>query len=798
MPLQPQKSHSSAETGPNYRNRHSNPETSAVVKPALENRKWSTIFSTRKRTRQSLRSDTNYDTFPGSLSPFKDDKIQTDIQLLRKSIQRIKSKTASNVDVAYEEYEKVRDASRERCKALLNMSLQRRETLLVSPTTTTTASAGLEVRPASSLDVLSLADTRSSISTNSIGEALPQSTTHDDHYVAVVREWERCLQELSEAIRKSLQDTYNEHNQHPTPEGFERICKDKMARKDTIKSMRDISVSKVLSEDLGFFPKYDIRFRNYDQMKKDLALMHPQVPTPEPEISPEREIVTRIISASGDVMLEFANRDAPSYPVFRFRVSSSVLADKSSFFKRLFNSDAKSISDDHVFHHGQQSLPTSLFGSDVKLYSLPETELNRKDSLEILLHAAHGENNRLPRDIEFEQFVAIAEVCLRYHCTSPLEYSVEVSWLPQWADKTVPAMRDGLLLISYAFGLPADFTHLSRAAILHTPDDAALDAKPWPQPIRDQIRARRHAYTAQVYDRCRALLREYTTPAEYADPDALPGGILQPVGKTRCARGYPECDAANLGWIVMCLRDLGVLPHVLLVPAPSPSPSATNLLPPQSHPPPPPPKRSLAQLLGALSRMTSHVHAHGGVACDFAPAFRLEMRDIEACVEGLRLADVPSPSASSAPSHGQGFWALSRANPEYPRVFNTCATAAGAGVGTTKALEGEKALREDTRLRILMAVRNTRDLRALAGVNRAFYGTWRRNRGVLVRSILGRMPEVGVLGQRVGVNGWEGEGKGGGKGREDGGRRGAVKMFPEKENKYLRDEKDRGLFFGGR
>ncbi|KAI1634757.1 hypothetical protein F4809DRAFT_665173 [Biscogniauxia mediterranea] len=745
MPLQPQKSHSSAEMDANHRSRHSNPETSAVVKPPLKDQKrfLSALFPKKPPAGKSPRSDANYDVFPGKLPSLKDDKTHADIQQLRKSIRKIKN--TSNVDSAYEEYEKIRDTSREICKALLNMSLQRREPLLVSPTTTAT-SAGLETQPGSLVDDLSSANTRSSISTNSLADASQQLATQNDQYLAVVREWERCLQELSEALRKSLQDTYDEHDQNPTSDGFEKICKDKAARRVTIQNMRNVSVSKTLSEDPGFFPKYDIRFRNYDQMKKDLVLMRSQMTPDEPEISPEREVVTRTILASGDVMLEFANRDAPNHPVLRFRVSSSVLADKSSFFRRIFNSDAKAILDDHVCH-GQQLPPAPSNGGDVKLYSIPGIELNRKGSLEILLHAAHGCSGRMPGNIEFEKFVAIAEVCLRYQCTLPLEYFVKHMWLPQWARRVTADMFDGLLLISYTFGLPADFTYMSRAAILNLVDEADLESKCWPQNIKDKIRAKRRAYIAQVYECCRSLLLEYISPStdSYIDPDQIHNGILEPIGKTRCSKGCPECDASNLGWIMMTFRDLGILPHVI------PSAIFTDLLPPPSPSPPRPPTRSLAQLLGALRLTTSHVRSHDGVACDFAPAFRRAVADIEACVAGLTLADVSPPNNSSNSNNNNnsksGCWALSEGTPDLDRAFFFFSAPHTTPSGsrrrrrrtppppttTTTTTDLDTRLREDTRLRVLAAADSARDLRALALANRAFYATYRRNRAVLER-----------------------------------------------------------------
>ncbi|KAI1506034.1 hypothetical protein F5X99DRAFT_177978 [Biscogniauxia marginata] len=644
MPLQPQRSNSSAEMYGNNRPLRSTSDASAVAKLRLENRKWSLSHMWAKS--RSLGSenlipktlggkppnfDANSAAFPGKLPSFISDSILADIQQLRKYTRKIKG--ISNVDTAYKEWEKIQENPREICKRLLNVSSQHREPSLVSPTTT----ASSQNQPESSLDILSIADTRSSISTSSLADALQQSTTQDDQHIATVLDWERCLERLSEAFRKSLLDTYNEYEQNPTPGGFEKICMDKTARKHAIQRMRNASIVKMLSADLDFFPKYDLRLRDYSQMKKDLEQIRSQLHADESESSPERPVRTHIISAGGDVMLEFANTTLPNHPIYRFRVSASMLADKSPLFRRMLNPDSKGVLDAYALPLS----PTLSHSSEPKLYLMPETELNTESSLEILLHAAHGDNTLLSGDIQFSQFVAIAEVCLRYQCTSPLEFAVKELWLPQWAHKITDDMLDGFLLISYAFGLPADFIRMSQAAILNIVDEADLQSKRWPQNIKDKIGAMRRAKIDQVYDCCKALLLEYMSPStdSYAEPSQIHNGELKPTSTPRCPKGDPGCDALNLGWMMMIFRDLGILPYII--------PSATFAgLPAQ-------PSRSLAQLVNSLRLMTSHPQSHSGVVCDFAPAFRRTIDDIHASVSGLTLFDVSG-------KHG---WALSEGNP---------------------------------------------------------------------------------------------------------------------------------------
>lgn len=140
------------------------------------------------------------------------------------------------------------------------------------------------------------------------------------------------------------------------------------------------------------------------------------------------------IAPRGDAILEFANEDVQDADgVLRFRVSSYMLSEISPYFARLFS---------HHAHNMDPSCSPSLThqprtvvlpgGFEARLYSMPEPEPNRYNALSILFHAAHMQTDKVPRTVSFEQFVAVAEVCLRYECTSPLEGFVEHLWLPAW------------------------------------------------------------------------------------------------------------------------------------------------------------------------------------------------------------------------------------------------------------------------------------------------------------------------------------------------------------------------------
>jgi hypothetical protein len=338
---------------------------------------------------------------------------------------------------------------------------------------------------------------------------------------------------------------------------------------------------------------------------------------------------------------------------------------------------------------------------------MPQLELDKESSLTILLHAAHMHNDRVPREVSFEQFVALAEVSLRYRCTSPLELFVEHRWLPQWVHKATDAMPDGLVVISYAFGLRRLFTRVTKTAILNLVDERELAGKNWPKGIKERIWAVRCAKMAQVYGSCARAVEEYLRPPRPTEPDVtgrlepdvmegVTGGSQSatPVGSPprpvssyaasitpsmpsifshgnssaaallsnnlsprlfsstpRCPKGSHWCDATNLGWLMLVYNELQILSTFL---------NAENLPQGQSNAGPPP--RSLAQIVEALRCMASPPphpdHRFSGV-CDPAPAFRTAINDVYNSVSGLTLFEIDGTR------HG---WALSSHHVDEPQA----------------------------------------------------------------------------------------------------------------------------------
>lgn len=401
----------------------------------------------------------------------------------------------------------------------------------------------------------------------------------------------------------------------------------------------------------------------------------------------------------------------PWEPVLRFRVSSHMLAETSPIFARMFSPHAEELDEDGEAEElaGDLPPPPTPFdcegGRRVLLYRMPHLELNERSSLSILLHAAHMHNDRVPREVPFEQFVALAETSLRYRCTSPLELFVEHRWLPQWVHKATEDMPDGLLVISYAFGLRRLFTRVTKTAILNLVDERELAGKKWPARVKERIWAVRCAKMAQVYGACARAVEEYLRPPEWAgeaggggravdDGEGGEGGeTVPPILRTtsiapslnlfattttstpwagpriftntpRCPKGNHWCDATNLGWLMLVYNELHLLPAIL---HPSLSPSQTDS---------PTTARSLAQLVDALRGVTgppnnnsnlnsSNNPAGGGRGCgcgcgsDPAPALRIAASDVYNGVAGLTLFEVDGRR------HG---WALSRHRRDEPQA----------------------------------------------------------------------------------------------------------------------------------
>ncbi|KAF4122923.1 hypothetical protein GMORB2_7230, partial [Geosmithia morbida] len=669
---------------------------------------------------------------------------------LREIVNRLRSGPSGpkDVDAAYELYGKHKERANTLCHAILHEEL--------APPARQASSPHQLVDPllrrGSSLESPNgLYDQRSSFSNRSLTEVATAVTSargrrvhHNEPWLSAMREWKLHIEHLVEWFRTSLSETYRKFEQDATLEMVEALFNSRRFRREAVHRMRNASVTRVISADPQFFPRYEIRFRNYEKAKQELVDIRSLVQSAEAGISPERKIEETDIAPHGDSILEFANHQhdaGTNEPVLRFRVSSHTLAETSPIFARMFSST----NPEYLYVHDDDDVNVHLpppptrytcrDGSEAKVYRMPQLELNHLRSFEILLYAAHMQTEKVPRDISFEQFVAISECSIRYKCTLPLERIVETEWLPHWMCNGADDMADGMVAISFAFGLRTLFSRMTKSAILNLVDEADLQRKPWPQAIKNKIWAVRCAKMAQVYMCCISAIQEYLplpsrNPADEVQPIApsdlrgnnrainalvTPSIPLPSTLSTtpRCPKGSHWCDAGNLGWMMLIYNELNLLSQVLRQNVLTHHPDTDRQ-----------PSRSLAQLVEALRRIPSPLSPiHRGGVCDPGPAFRLAINDIYNSVSGLTLHDV------SGKSHG---WALSKHLAAEPQDLGPERMAVNDRKHHGVATE----FPEHIRLQILGCIDDFNDLRSAAVINRVWYGTYKTHELYLMRNIL--------------------------------------------------------------
>ncbi|KAJ0122900.1 hypothetical protein J7T55_011361 [Diaporthe amygdali] len=533
------------------------------------------------------------------------------------------------------------------------------------------------------------------------GPAVLNSPVQNDPSLTAVRDWRAALVKLLQSHRRSLAATLQAYDRDATLEVTDRAFDDLNYRAEVIQKIRTRKAP-LPSNDLivspAYWAWYERRFQHYDIVRKTIMQIDRLLQLTSPAVGDGRRKTIRdyVIAPRGNAILEFANTGHYDSPLLRFRVSSHMLAETSPIFEAVFGgqfSNPRILDRDLRELDGQMpSEPPRTVayadGNRVKVYSMPQLELNKEEALTVLLYAAHMQNDKVPREISFEQFTAIAEVCLKYQCTSPLELFVEHRWLPAWMHKASEPQPDGILLISYAFGMRQLFTRMSKTSVLNIVDEEQLRSKPWPQAMKDRVWAVRNAKLAQVYSACAGAVQEYFRPPGQASSDGGLGAnsegqrsgagispnhdpsrtssllrasssnpappsyvsLFSLTSTPRCPRGDHWCDATSMGWLLLVLNELQLAWTVI---NPSVMPAAQGQ---QSQP-----QRSLAQILDVLRSIPSPPHAAhpGSTVCDPAPAFRAAVNDVYNSISGLTLFEVDGKR------HG---WGLSKHRVNQPQT----------------------------------------------------------------------------------------------------------------------------------
>jgi hypothetical protein len=648
-------------------------------------------------------------------------------QHLRENIRRIRkaASDAKKVDAAWEVYKKLRDESLQQCKSLLAKSRKG----LFAPRFywgSGTYSEGRQTMDSESnsrqesLDYTNIGplDTRSSHSGPSTETALPFQI--NDQWLAAIREYKATQELMLRNLRNSLLDKYLEYEPNASERQVEEFLADKARRKNLIAQMRDTSVHRMKSEKHMFWDQYQIRSSDFEKLKIDLQAIELLINSAgASDEAPSMAVRECVIAKNGDTILEFANAGSENHPILRFRVSSHLLAEHSPLFAQFLSPQPGN--NPPLDMISQLPPPPTKHvckdGMEVKVYRMPQIELNKNESLKFVLHAAHMHKDRVPREITFQTFVNIAEVCLKYQCTQPLEMHVEYQWLPQWIAKLYDDEYDGFLVISYAFGLRRIFTRMSKTAILNAVDEDEIRSKEaWPPAVKEKIIATRAAKLAQIYECCTAAIAEYLkTPAEVIGRRTSVIGSLQLTTSPRCPRGSHQCDATNLGWLMLVYNELRVLSSIMK------NVAIDDLAKP--------PKRSLEQLIACLSLMPSAPQVHSGV-CDHAPLFRNAINDVYNSVRGLTFRDVS----------GKDGWALSKHSArtgDHDDYMVQDLVELEAPLESVKETKRAAAMsNEEINFRILSHLHEMDDLTAAAMIDQSFYRAYKRNEAPLLKNVI--------------------------------------------------------------
>lgn len=612
-----------------------------------------------------------------------------------KRIRKV-SQEPKKVDTAWEIYEKSRNECYQICKSLFNKSHSGRQTLLE-----------LEIGPL---------DTRLSHSgSSSTGSTFPHQV--NDTWLLAIQRYKAAQQEMHDTLRGHILSVFKEYRPESTEKQAEDFLASKEVRKSVILHWREISIHRMMSEKLLFWDLFRIRSQNFHTLTQDILAIDKLFDVIDSAISENMSIREYVISKDGDTILEFPNGASEEHPILRFRVSSHFLVASSSLFSRIFSplqgADTGLVMDD------LPPPPTKHICEDkmeVKVYRMPQFELNDNEALTILFDVAHMQGNEVPKEIDFPTFVSIAEVCLRYRCVpGQLRLQVQYVWLRQWIQMASDdgAGRDGLLLISYVFGEPGLFRRLTKSVILNATDEADIESKTlWPQPIKDKMKAIRAAKMAQIHGCLTNAISEYFRPPQDSLDRPTSIGSLTLTTVPRCPRGVHLCDATNLGWLMLVYNELRILPTAIG--------NAGFIALPD------PPRRSLKELLDCLRLMPSAPEGHSGV-CDYAPAFRSAISDIYNSVTGLQLEEV-----------GPGLLGQGITEPVADQDLTPVSDLLDVRVELPVPPLNRPPMssQEAIRLCILSHLDDIDDLNSAAQVDKKFYAVYKENETTLLKTIL--------------------------------------------------------------
>jgi hypothetical protein len=234
-----------------------------------------------------------------------------------------------------------------------------------------------------------------------------------EQWLQAIYEYKDLLDEMLQNLRDFLVSTYRVYQPIATEKQWQAFLATKVLRENLINTW----IERRASDKAAFWEQYRTRFENFDTLKQDLQ----EVGNLADLASSGKDTNMIVIAARGDTILEFKNNGPMNSPALRFRVSSRIMAEASPFFDYIFNPTQKVMVPAQRVRNPAldmisdlpppPTLSTCTDGMEVKVYQMPQLELNEHDALTILFHAAHMHHKDVPKDIAFPVFVSVAEVC---------------------------------------------------------------------------------------------------------------------------------------------------------------------------------------------------------------------------------------------------------------------------------------------------------------------------------------------------------------------------------------------------
>ncbi|KAI9824619.1 MAG: hypothetical protein M1832_001709 [Thelocarpon impressellum] len=513
----------------------------------------------------------------------------------------------------------------------------------------------------------------------------------------VIKSYQNAITDYLDSIRLQMEEKYRTVRPDASDLEVAAALKDLSSRNYSISLLR-IDDREDIQPIIRAVEKRSRVVSVAEEKLRELKQLHGAITATDGPASPVHDIAgyrqeldaaDYVIAPLGDVILVFG-----SNPRAQFQVSSQALSSVSLLFSYALNPYKPNDRFQRppppadMLDELPSAPPAVIYPSMPAIVRMPQDEKNEYGALSTLLYAVHARHDKVPRNIDFREFVAIAAVCHRYRCTAPVEIFVECFWLPQWKHYVCQRGYEDFLFISYVFGLAGIFELTSKMFIAYSRGETLpFEEQHMPEHVWRRLNQERALQFSKVLTRCNLTLSSYLPPTRASFVDGLQSDdqtdaaafaarhAWQLMRPTKCPHGSHACDAANLGMLMMVLNEVGV-PHLF-----STYKRGDALVQWQGH--------NLTDIFAKLCAAPSADQVHDG-DCDYATAFRNAMCDIYNGIRGLNVRDVNESFAGRRASGLKGVGGP--AADESTRALDVLSNGDAAASRSDLAADGERIL----------------------------------------------------------------------------------------------------------